>query len=179
MDFENFTELVKTRRSCRSFNDKPLDKETVYRIADLARLAPSACNSQPWKMYCVTDEARVEKVREALSEGGMNSFLSGAKAFIAAAETSPSDLKANVAKRFSTDRFVKYDVGELVAYLTLGAKSAGVESCIIGWVNEGKLRSALDLPEGESCAVVVALGYSDTPVPQKIRKAESETIVRM
>ena len=179
MDFNDFTALTKNRRSCRNFNDKPLDKETVYKLAELARFAPSACNSQPWKMYCVTEENRVAAVRKALTEGGMNAFLSGAKAFIAVAETGCCALKENVKKRFSTDRFVKYDVGEAVAYITLAAKSAGLESCIIGWINEPELRAAIEMPDGEKCVIVVALGYSDAAVPQKVRKPENETVVKM
>ena len=64
--FEQFEKLVKTRQSCRNFNDKPLDKETVYKIADLARFSPSACNSQPWHMYCVTSPDKVKQVAKAV-----------------------------------------------------------------------------------------------------------------
>ena len=47
---QKFLELVNNRQSCRDFNDKPLERETLERIVELGRLAPSACNSQPWKM---------------------------------------------------------------------------------------------------------------------------------
>ena len=59
---EYFENLVKTRQSCRNFNDKPLEKETVKKIAEQAMLSPSACNSQPWKMYLVTTPEKIEKI---------------------------------------------------------------------------------------------------------------------
>ena len=45
-----FENLIKTRQSCRDFNEKEVSAETLEKIAELAMLAPSACNSQPWKM---------------------------------------------------------------------------------------------------------------------------------
>lgn len=175
MDNFNFYELVKTRQACRDFNDVPLQEEKVYEIAKMARLAPSACNSQPWKMYCVTSKERVELVKEALTEGGRNAFIEKAKAFIVVGEKATT-LKPDVLKNFSLDYWVKYDVGELVAYITLSAKSLGVESIIIGWLNKEKLFSAIPFGEGEECTLVVALGYSDSPIREKIRRDEKEII---
>ena len=60
-----FNELVLTRQSCRDFNDKPLSVELVLKIAEQARFAPSACNSQPWKMYVVADSEKLNGVFEA------------------------------------------------------------------------------------------------------------------
>lgn len=176
MDYNQFKTLALTRQSCRSFNDRPLSPEVVNEIAKAALLAPSACNSQPWRLYLVTGEQKCAQVREALQDSGKNPFLSGAKAFIAVAETSTLDLRADVVTRFSKDRFIKYDVGEVVAYATLAAQSAGVSSCIIGWMNEQALANALGLEENEKCELVIALGYSDVPVRQKSRKPEDKTL---
>ena len=48
MDIE---QLLLTRQSCRNYQEKPVDEETLRKIAELAHLAPSACNAQPWKIY--------------------------------------------------------------------------------------------------------------------------------
>ncbi|MBQ3116366.1 MAG: nitroreductase family protein [Clostridia bacterium] len=170
---EHFEQLVKNRQSCRDFNDKPLEKETVTEIARLAMLSPSACNSQPWNMYVVTSPEKVHKTAIALGLNGHNKFLSGAKAFIVLAEKQAT-LKPGV--RFDRNHFVKYDIGELLAYVTLSAKSMGVDSCIIGMVDQALIGDAVGLKEGELCNVAVALGYSDTPLREKKRKLESEVI---
>ena len=62
MNYEEFLKLIQTRQACRDFNDKPLDKETVLKIARTAMLAPSACNSQPWRMYVVTEPEKLKEV---------------------------------------------------------------------------------------------------------------------
>lgn len=171
--FEQFKNLVLTRQSCRNFNDKPLESKTVQEIAELAMLSPSACNSQPWKMYVVTSPDKVKQTALALGVNGHNKFLSGAKAFIALAEKQAT-LKPGV--RFDRNHFVKYDIGELIAYITLTAKSMGVESCIIGMVDQSLIGDAVGLKDGELCNIVVALGYSDIPVRDKVRKEKQEVI---
>ena len=176
---ENYFEnLVLRRQSCRDFNDKPLEKEKVDKIVQLATLSPSACNSQPWKMYVVTDEDKLGAVAASLQDRGHNLFTSKAKAFIVLAEKDAT-LKETISSRFSSDFFVKYDIGELTAYITLAAESIGVSSCIIGWVNQENLKSAVGLPDGEVANIVVALGYSDIAIRDKKRKSAEEIIVKI
>ncbi|MBK8629964.1 MAG: nitroreductase [Sphingomonadales bacterium] len=51
------SEAVATRRSVRSFLNKPVPLETVRRIMDRARFAPSGCNFQPWEAHVLTGDA--------------------------------------------------------------------------------------------------------------------------
>ena len=173
---QKFLELVNNRQSCRDFNDKPLEKEVLDKILSLGVLTPSACNSQPWKMYVVTNEDMIKKVAKTLQDFMMNKFVDKAKAFIVLGETN-AKLKVGANLKFPSDHFVKYDIGALSAYLTLGAESMGVSSCIIGWVNEKNLKAVLEMPEEEKVAIVVALGYSDIPKRKKARK-DKETIIK-
>ena len=173
--FESFEKLVKERQSCRDFSDKPIEKETLDKIMELSMLSPSACNSQPWKMLCACQNDGVTAIKECLQERGHNKFLDGAKAFIAVVNKTAT-LKETIQSKFDRNRFVKYDVGELIAYITLTAKSLGVDSCIIGWMNEEKLASVLGLEENEKCELVVALGYSDIPTREKVRKNKEDII---
>lgn len=175
---EQFEKLVKTRQSCRNFNDKPLEKETVYKIADLARFSPSACNSQPWHMYCVTSPDKVKQVAKAVQGMTHNKFASGAKAFMVLCNKMAT-LKPGVESKFDRNFFVKYDVGELIAYITLTAESMGVSSCIIGWLDPKDIQKIVGHPEKERCEIVVALGYSDIPVREKVRKPAEETITEI
>lgn len=170
----SFVNLINTRQSCRDFSDKPLEIETIEKIAELATLSPSACNSQPWKMYLVGGE-KVKEVTPTLQNNGHNPFLTGAKGYIVITEKQ-AEYKTFVKSKFDKYHFVKYDIGELTAYITLVAESIGVKSCIIGWINQEELRGVVGYPEEEVCNIVVALGYSDTPVREKKRKAKEEVI---
>lgn len=171
----DFKKLVLERQSCREFLDKEIEKEKLDDIMQTAMLAPSACNSQPWKMICAVQSDSVNAIRECLQVNGHNKFLDGAKAYIAVVNKN-AKLKESIESRFDRNRFVKYDVGELIAYLTLTAKSQGIDSCIIGWMNEEKLREVLGLEENEKCELVVALGYANIDTRNKVRKAKEEII---
>ena len=127
-------------------------------------------------MYLVTEPERLKLTANALGVNGHNKFLSGAKAFIVLAEKSAT-LKPGV--RFDRNHFVKYDIGELLAYITLTAESMGVSSCIIGMVDQNLITDAVGLADGELCNVAVALGYSDISVRDKKRKPLDETIIKM
>ena len=173
-----FNELVMRRQSCRDFNDKPLSQEVVEKIVSLSLNAPSACNSQPWKVYQILDGEKMKEVAKSLQENGHNLFTDKAKAFIALAEKDAT-LKESISQRFDRNHFVKYDIGELIAYITLSAESMGVSSCIIGWVNQEKLKRAINMPDGEICNIVIALGYSDIPTREKKRKPQEDMVVKI
>ena len=80
MQYEDFEKLVLARQSCRNFDGQPVSEEAIKKIVDLARLSPSACNSQPWKVYAVIKGESGEKfdlVKKSLQDGGLNKFLDG------------------------------------------------------------------------------------------------------
>ena len=178
MDFKEFSSLVMSRQACRSFLPKLVEREKLQQICDLARFSPSACNSQPWKMYCVSTKDKIEKVTESLQDNGYNRFLDNAGGYIVVGEVEAT-LKASVSGKFDNNHFVKYDIGELIAYITLCAKTLGLETCVIGYVNKDKLRLAIDMPENENCNLVVAVGYSDIAIREKSRKPFEQTVVEI
>ena len=176
MKSEMFKSLIKTRQSCRSFSDKPIDEELLYRIIETAKNAPSACNSQPWQVYITYTPEENTKMKNCLQDGGKNKFLDGAQAFIAVYQTQNIKLNAGTDVKFSSSHFAEYDIGEFIAYLTLAAKDEGVDSCIIGWVNNDKLNETFALTG--KCDLVIALGYAkNDAVRDKVRKSLSEIII--
>ena len=163
-----FSELIKERQSCRTFSDKPIEKELLYNVIDDALNAPSACNSQPWRGFVTNTDDDNEKMKNCLQDNGRNKFLDNAKAFIAVYETEGISLRSGTELKFSSKHFVEYDVGEFVAYLTLAAKDKGLGSCIIGWVNNEKINAAFGL--SGKCNIVIAFGYErDDEVRKKSR----------
>lgn len=175
MEFEQLKNLVFTRQSCRDFDGTSVPSDTIEKIADLARFSPSACNSQPWTMYCVASEEGKKEVKKALTSAGRNMFLEKAGGFICLAEK-VRPLKPDVESKFGPSFFIKYDIGELIAYITLIAETLGVKSCIIGWMDHDKISKALNLTDKEKCNIVVALGYSNNDIRDKKRRDKSETI---
>ena len=70
----NFEQLAKTRQSCRKYSNRAVEKEKLEKIAEIARLAPSACNTQPWKMHFITAPEKVVEFSSCLRDFGMNGF---------------------------------------------------------------------------------------------------------
>lgn len=168
--------LFEHRHSCRDFRPCPLEYATVRELVETAMLAPSSCNSQPWRVIITTTPADNEKMRSCLQDDDRNKFLDNASAFVALLD-GKAVLKPGSEKKFTSDRFVKYDVGQFAAYLTLAAESKGISSCIVGWVNEDTLARCFPT-EGLPCAMVVALGFSnETGVPQKKRNRFEDIVL--
>ena len=66
----NFTEIAQNRQSCRSYDSsRPVEKEKLERILASARLAPSACNGQPYHITVCTGEAQKRSQRQLRAWG--------------------------------------------------------------------------------------------------------------
>ena len=172
---KKFCELIRERYACRDFSDKPIERAAVYDILEDAVNAPSACNSQPWRIFVTCSQEENAKMRKCLQEDGKNAFLDNAQAFIAVYGTDDIKLKASVAAKFPPSHFVKYDIGELVAYITLAAKDRGIDSCIIGWLNNAAINETFSLTG--TCDIVVALGYGKDAPRAKSRLPLSEIVL--
>lgn len=172
MEFER---LIKERQACRKYIQKPVEREKLQKMLEIGRLAPSACNSQPWKTYVACGE-KAKQIAPCLQDLGMNKFLSDVPAFIVVTETEAT-LKAGAERKVAQNHFVKYDIGELIAYFTLEAKNLGLDTCVIGWVNGESLRTVVGYPENENCNLVIAVGYSDCETRTKVRKPLEEFAV--
>ena len=82
----SFYDLCKMRQSCRSFDpEREIDGEVLRRILEAGRLAPSACNGQPYLMTLCTGESR-KGIVKAVTGMGMNKFTRDAAAFIVISE---------------------------------------------------------------------------------------------
>lgn len=158
MNLEDIEQLYLHRQSCRSFDSqKEVSEELLEKICRLAALAPSACNSQPWKLLAVTGEKAKELAR-GVQDLGMNKFASDAPAFIVVLE-GDANLSAKVGSRFQHTDFLHNDIGIMTAHLILAAEAAGLGTCILGWRNEKKLQEILSLPSKTHIPHIVATGY--------------------
>lgn len=174
----NITELILQRQSCRNFDStRPVERETLMAVMEAARLAPSACNGQPWRYIVVDDPARVEQTALCLQDAGMNRFAQQATAFAVLLEGSQS-LSARVGGSLKNQNFSGMDMGISVAHLVLAAADMGLASCIMGWLNERKLKMLLGIPKTKRIRLVVALGYAmpDDPLRPKERKPFDEVV---
>ena len=176
MELKDIEQLYLHRQSCRSFDpEKPVPDELLTEICRLALLAPSACNSQPWKLLAVTGE-KAKEIGAGGQDLGMNKFASDSPAFVVVLEGS-GNLSATVGSRFKNTDFLHNDIGIMTAHLVLAADVAGLSTCILGWRNEKKLREILGLPDKTRIPHIVAVGYASEgyEIRAKKRKPQEET----
>lgn len=164
-----FNELILKRESCRNYNGEPVETDLLLKCVEAARLAPSACNSQPWKYYIVNTEENAQKMRQCVQPNGANKFTDKCPAFAIVTEQEAT-LKPAVAERIGNkQKWAENDIGISVAHYCLQAADLGLGTCIIGMVEEDKVREYFDI-EGK-IRLVIATGYSADSEPRnKVRK---------
>ena len=170
----DFMELCMIRQSCRSFDDRPVPHEMLMRIAEAARLAPSGCNSQPWKFYFVESEEKVAVLREAAQQLGFNGFLDKAKAFAVVVETY-AQLAPSLLKIVDSQTFAEMDIGAATAYISLAASDLGVGNCQIGFFDRATVAETLKIDKSLRIRSLIAFGMpADGSIKTKGRKPMDE-----
>lgn len=164
-----FSDLILKRESCRNYNGKPVNLDLILKCVDAARLSPSACNSQPWKYYIINDEKNAEKIRDCIQPNGANKFVQNCPAFAIVTEQQAT-LKAFVQEKVrNSQKWAENDLGLSVAHYCLQAADLGLGTCIIGMVEEEKVKEYFGIED--KIRLVIATGYSADESPRnKIRK---------
>lgn len=172
----DFLELVKSRQSDRAYDTtRAVEPEKLERILDAARLAPSACNAQPWKFVVVTDKELSKKVGKATSGLGMNKFAKDAPVHILVVEES-ANITSLLGGKVKNKHFPLIDLGIAAAHITLAAESEGLGSCILGWFDEKEIKSLTGIPASKRLVLVITIGYSAKAKRQKIRKEKTKVV---
>lgn len=172
----SFNSLILKRESCRNYNGEAVSTDLLLNCVDAARLSPSACNSQPWKYYIVNTEENAQKVRQCVQPNGANKFTDKCPAFAIVTEREAT-LKPHVeAIVKNKQRWAENDIGISVAHYCLQAADLGLGTCIIGMVEEDKLREFFGIED--KIRLVIATGYSADKAPRnKVRKALEDVCV--
>ena len=168
MEFKDFIDLARVRQSCRSYDpDREVEVEKLEACLESMKLAPSACNAQPYFYYLVHgDEAK--NIRGHLQLGTMNSFAKDVNAFAIVTEEN-YNLTAKIGSSVKDQDYKSIDIGISAAYFTAEATTLGLSTCIIGWFDENKLKEYLGTRS--RIRLVIAIGYAkDDKLREKKRK---------
>jgi len=174
----NFTEIAKARQSCRSYDaSREVEEEKLQAIIETARLSPSACNSQPYHITVCRGET-AKKVIKACQGMGMNKFASDTKVMIVLSEESYNK-SAAVGAKIKDNDFRSIDIGILSAYITAEATAQGLGTCILGWLDSGKIMEICHL-DG-TVRLVIAVGYAkeDDKLRNKVRKDMDKLVTQL
>ena len=166
----NFLEIANARQSCRSYDEeRAVEQEKLEKILEAARLAPSACNGQPYLLTVCTGEKAKEVALLTRGMGGMNKFAVQAPVCIVISEGAYVRTAAFGAKVKGND-YRSIDIGIVTAYLTAEATAQGLSTCILGWLDDEKIRKTIGTDS--ATRLVITLGYAkeDDKLRQKKRK---------
>ena len=133
----NFLEIAQARQSCRAYEEgKAVESEKLEAILEAARLAPSACNGQPYKITVCKGQASQE-VALACRGMGLNKFATQAPVTLVISEM-PYVKSAAMGAKLKNNDYRSIDIGIVTAYITAEAAAQGLSTCILGWLDDAK-----------------------------------------
>lgn len=152
----DFYEVIKTRRSVRSYKQDPIPEDILKKVLNAARIAPSGSNRQPWYFIIIKDPERKKKMVE-LCAG--QKFIAEAPVLIAACGENIHYNRGNWMDNYS----VLVDVAIAVDHLTLAARAEGLGTCWIGSFDNEGIKKFLGIPEDVNVVALTPLGYPSNP----------------
>ncbi len=172
----HFLDLARQRQSDRAFTAQKVSREDLLQCIQAAQLAPSACNSQPWKFVVIDDAELIKRAGAAIAENpfGINKFAETAPVLVAVVEE-PATLMPKIQGKIEANHWAKFDLGSATEHFCLQAAELGLSSCIMGAFQEDILKTLLGVPEDRRIFVMLAIGYPSGTTRNKARK-ELQTI---
>ena len=163
----DFLDLIKIRRSCRSYSEVDISNDEINTIVLQALEAPSWKHSQTARFYVANSKEAKEVVYNTLPDFNQNSSKNASYIIC----TFKKGISGN-----GDDNWGSYDLGLSNAYLILAASNLGYDTLIMGLRNEDSLRKYFNIPEEEIMLPVIALGKKNGDLVIKKRKELSEIL---
>jgi len=147
-----FTELIRVRESVRNYDpDRPVPGEVISKILEAGRLAPSACNYQPWKFLVISSPEMLKKVRNCYKR----EWLSNAPHILIIIGFKD---KAWI-RSYDGYNSLETDIAIAMTHIILASTNEGVGTCWIAAYDPALLREALALDENQVVYSITPLGY--------------------
>ena len=178
-------QAIALRRSIRKFKSDPISEETLHKVLEAVRLAPSWANTQCWRLVVVNDPAIKEKLAGTTfgARGPVNRAADGlrgapvAVAFCAAQDAAGFSL--NESKKPVTDKgefWYMFDTALAMENFCLAAAASGLGTVITGAFEAKTAAEILNVPAGYTVVALTPLGYPDETPEARPRKALSEIV---
>ncbi len=157
--------LLRSRRSIRVYQDKPVPKDLLLQILEAGRWAPTGANLQPWHFIIVTDQ----ETRRRIGEVAKFFFIKSSHV-----EKAPVVLVLGFDKR--KGRYGRYDVTLAGGNIMIMATSIGLGTCWIGAFDETKVKEILQIPDPVEVIGLTPWFPDEQPTPSKVRTGEDRPL---
>jgi nitroreductase len=171
-----FLELVRLRQSVRGYLPDSIDRSIIEECIEAARLAPSACNSQPWHFVVIDDP----EVKDAVARNcygkvvNINHFTVQAPVIVAIVSERQT-FTAKIGNFVMKKRFTYFDIGIAAEHFCLAAAERGVGTCMLGWFKEKPIAKLLGVPRNRKVELLITAGKAaKDEIRPKIRKSVDE-----
>ena len=174
----NFTEIACARQSCRSYDEnRAVESEKLDAMLEAARLAPSACNGQPYHFTVCSGEL-AKQVAAATRGPALNKFAAQAPVMIVISEE-PYVSSAGAGAKIKNNDYRSIDIGITCADLTAEATAQGLSTCILGWFDDAKLRELCGLQYPARLVITVGYAKEGDALRTTKRKPLEELVTRL
>jgi len=160
-------EAIRKRQSVRNYQNKEIPEEILQEILEAGRLAPSACNNQPWKFIVVRDKNLKGRL---ISVCKNQKFVGEASVVIVGCAINPSYKMGNSEYSYPVDLAIALD------HMSLQAAALGLGTCWIGAFYQDEVKEVLKIPEDISVVALMPLGYPKGLGTKTKRKPLSEIV---
>ena len=161
-------EAILERRSVRDYQDKPVEKEKLERVLEAGRQAPSAGNTQPWRIIVVTDAEARKKLAAAACD---QAFVGQAPVVLVGCAVLTDKVMA------CGQRAYPIDVAICMTTMSLAAVEEGLGTCWIGAFYEDQVKEILGIPEEVRVVELMSMGYPTSQPGARARKSMDEFAV--
>ncbi len=170
-EYTEFMATVANRYSCRKYLSTPVRREEILKVLESARLAPSACNKQPWQFIVADNKELCSEIATCYDR----EWAKTAPAFIIACGIHNEAWHRACDGKDHTD----VDLSIAIEHICLAATTLGLGTCWVCNFDTDRLQSVLNLPNDMEAIALIPIGYPDNNVttPEKKRK-EIEEIVK-
>jgi nitroreductase len=178
MNPEELLTLINRRQSVRAYTDQPVEKDKLMRCIEAARLAPSACNAQPWKFIVVDNPQLKNELADQTSSKilGMNHFTKQAPVHVVIVREK-ANFTSTVGQVLKDKEYPLIDIGIATIQFCLQATAEGLGTCIMGWFNEKGVKHLLNVPQNKRVELILTVGYpAKDVIRKKIRKKNHEIL---
>lgn len=165
----SFLDLASSRCSIRSYRPDAVEDDKLMAVLEAGRLAPSACNLQPWRLVIVRERSQRQRLRAAYDKSW---FYEEAPVVIAVC----CDTRADWVRKKDGKHLGDIDCAIAVDHMTLCAQELGLGTCWICAFDPAAVREVLGLPKRVEPVVLLPLGYPAEKGCEKRRRSMAELI---
>jgi nitroreductase len=158
-----YTDLIRSRESIRNYDPtRPVSKEILEKILDAGRLAPSACNCQPWKFLVISSSEVLEKVRACYNRDW---FKEAPHILLVLGQRDKAWIRS-----YDGYNSIETDVAIAMTHIILAAENEGIGTCWIAAYNPVLLKEALNLEDSQVVFGITPLGYPKSGFRKTLEK---------